>query len=143
MTNAVVVKGLQELFRQFDRVSKEINSGCKTLVRKITKEVAADAKAAAPVGRGMTYKNEKTGKDELIHYKNSIKYTMSKSGLYGWAYAGKKNSNSTRGYIGHLLEYGTVKTAAIPHFFPALEKAKRKFEPGLKAVIASVKGGKV
>lgn len=126
MASTVVVKGLHELFRQFDRVVKEVDSGCKKAMRKITRQVAADAKAAAPRDTG--------------EYRKSIKYTMAKNGLFGWAYAGKKG-DSKRGYIGHLLEFGTVKTKAVPHFLPALDKAKKDFEPELKAVIAAVKGG--
>lgn len=126
MASTVVVKGLQELSRQFDRVLKEVDGGCKKAMRKITRQVAADAKAAAPVDSG--------------EYRKSIKYTMSKNGLFGWAYAGKKG-DSKRGYLGHLLEFGTVKNKAIPHFLPALDKAKKDFEPELKAVIAAVKGG--
>lgn len=123
---SVHVKGLRELSRQFDRVAKEVDSGCKKAMRKITRQVAADAKAAAPVDTG--------------EYRKSIKYTMAKNGLFGWAYAGKKG-DTKRGYLGHLLEYGTVKNKAIPHFLPALDKAKKDFEPELKAVIAAVKGG--
>ncbi len=126
MANTVVVKGLQELSRQFDRVVKEVDGGCKKAMRKITRQVAADAKAAAPRDTG--------------EYRKSIKYTMAKNGLFGWAYAGKKG-DTKRGYLGHLLEYGTVKTKATPHFLPALDKAKKDFEPELKAVIAAVKGG--
>lgn len=128
MANTVVVKGLQELSKQFNRVVKEVDAGCKKTMRKITRQVAADAKAAAPRNTG--------------EYRKSIKYTMAKNGLFGWAYAGKKG-DSKRGYLGHLLEFGTVKMAAIPHFFPALNKAKAEFEPGLKSVIAAVKGGRV
>lgn len=128
MANTVVVKGLQELSRQFNRVVKEVDGGCKKAVRKITRQVAADAKAAAPVDSG--------------EYRKSIKWTMAKNGLYGWAYAGKKG-DTKRGYLGHLLEYGTFKNKAKPHFLPALDKAKKDFEPELKAVIAAVKGGRV
>lgn len=128
MANTVVVKGLQELSKQFDRVLKEVDGGCKKFMRKVTKQVAADAKAMAPVDTG--------------EYRKSIKWTMAKNGLYGWAYAGKKG-DTKRGYLGHLLEYGTVKNKAIPHFLPALDKAKKDFEPELKAVIAAVKGGRV
>jgi HK97 gp10 family phage protein len=126
MANNVVVKGMQKLSKEFDRVLKEVDGGCKKAMRKITRQVAADAKAAAPVDSG--------------EYRKSIKYTMSKNGLFGWAYAGKKG-DSKRGYLGHLLEFGTVKNKAIPHFLPALDKAKKDFEPELKAVIAAVKGG--
>lgn len=132
MANTVVVKGLQELSRQFDRVVKEVDGGCKKFMRRVVKQVSDNAKAAAPVG-------QYPGGGE---YRKSIKWTMAKNGLYGWAYAGKKGE-SKRGYLGHLLEFGTVKMAAIPHFLPALDKAKTEFEPGLKAVIAAVKGGKV
>ena len=128
MANTVVVKGLQELSRQFDRVLKEVDGGCKKFMRKVTKQVAADAKAMAPVDTG--------------EYRKSIKWTMAKNGLYGWAYAGKKG-DTKRGYLGHLLEYGTFKNKARPHFLPALDKAKKDFEPELKAVIAAVKGGRV
>lgn len=128
MANTVVVKGLQELSKQFNRVLKEVDGGCKKFMRKVTKQVAADAKAMAPVDTG--------------EYRKSIKYTMAKNGLFGWAYADKKG-DSKRGYLGHLLEFGTVKNKAIPHFLPALDKAKTEFEPGLKAVIAAVKGGRV
>lgn len=128
MANNVVVKGMQKLSKEFDRVLKEVDGGCKKFMRKITRQVAADAKDAAPVDSG--------------EYRKSIKWTMAKNGLYGWAYAGKKG-DTKRGYLGHLLEFGTVKMAAIPHFFPALNKAKTEFEPGLKAVIAAVKGGRV
>ena len=128
MVNNVVVKGMQKLSKEFDRVLKEVDGGCKKFMRKITRQVAADAKAAAPRNTG--------------EYRKSIKYTMAKNGLFGWAYAGKKG-DTKRGYLGHLLEFGTVKMAAIPHFFPALNKAKTEFEPGLKAVIAAVKGGRV
>lgn len=126
MANTVVVKGLQELSKQFNRVVKEVDGGCKKTMRKITRQLAADAKAAAPRDTG--------------EYRKSIKYTMAKNGLFGWAYAGKKG-DTKRGYLGHLLEYGTVKNKAIPHFLPALDKAKKDFEPELKAVIAAVKGG--
>lgn len=132
MASTVVVKGLQELSRQFDRVVKEVDGGCKKFMRRVVKQVSDNARAAAPVDSG--------------EYRKSIKWTMAKNGLYGWAYAGKKGDskrNSKRGYLGHLLEFGTVKMAAIPHFFPALNKAKTEFEPGLKAVIAAVKGGRV
>ena len=128
MANTVVVKGLQELSKQFDRVLKEVDGGCKKFMRKVTKQVAADAKAMAPVDTG--------------EYRKSIKWTMAKNGLYGWAYAGKKG-DTKRGYLGHLLEYGTFKNKARPHFLPALDKAKKDFEPELKAVIAAVKGGRV
>lgn len=128
MANTVVVKGLQELSKQFNRVVKEVDGGCKKAVRKITRQVAADAKDAAPVDSG--------------EYRKSIKWTMAKNGLYGWAYAGKKG-DTKRGYLGHLLEYGTFKNKARPHFLPALDKAKKDFEPELKAVIAAVKGGRV
>jgi len=128
MASTVVVKGLQELSRQFDRVVKEVDGGCKKFMRRVVKQVSDDAKAMAPVDTG--------------EYRKSIKWTMAKNGLYGWAYAGKKG-DSKRGYLGHLLEFGTVKMAAIPHFLPALDKAKTEFEPGLKAVIAAVKGGRV
>lgn len=127
MASTVVVKGLQELSRQFNRVVKEVDGGCKKFMRKVVKQVSDNAKAAAPVDSG--------------EYRKSIKWTMAKNGLYGWAYAGKKGE-SKRGYLGHLLEFGTVKMAAIPHFLPALDKAKTEFEPGLKAVIAAIKGGK-
>lgn len=124
---SVIVKGLQELSRQFNRVLKEVDAGCKKAMRKITKEVADDARDAAPVSTG--------------EYKKSIRHKMARNGLYGWAYAGKKGKTK-RGYLGHLLEYGTIKMKARPHFLPALDKAKRKFEPELKSVIASVRGGK-
>lgn len=126
MASTVVVKGLQELSRQFDRVVKEVDGGCKKFMRRVVKQVSDDAKAMAPVDTG--------------EYRKSIKYTMAKNGLFGWAYAGKKG-DTKRGYLGHLLEYGTVKNKAIPHFLPALDKAKKDFEPELKAVIAAVKGG--
>ena len=126
MANTVVVKGLQELSRQFNRVVKEVDGGCKKFMRRVVKQVSDNAKAAAPVDSG--------------EYRKSIKWTMAKNGLYGWAYAGKKGE-SKRGYLGHLLEYGTVRTRAIPHFMPALDKARIAFEPALKAAIASVKGG--
>lgn len=142
MAKNVVVRGLQELSKQFDRVVKEVDGGCKKFMRKVTREVAAGAKRAAPVGRGSIFFNEETGQDEVAHYRDSIKWTMSRNGLYGWAYAGKKGKTK-RGYLGHLLEYGTVKTKAYPHFGPALDRVKAQFEPGLKAVIAAVKGGRV
>lgn len=128
MANNVVVKGMQKLSKEFDRVLKEVDGGCKKFMRKVTKQVAADAKAMAPIDTG--------------EYRKSIKYTMAKNGLFGWAYADKKG-DTKRGYLGHLLEYGTVKNKAIPHFLPALDKAKAEFEPGLKSVIAAVKGGRV
>lgn len=128
MANNVVVKGMQKLSKEFDRVLKEVDGGCKKFMRRVVKQVSDDAKAMAPVDTG--------------EYRKSIKYTMAKNGLFGWAYAGKKG-DSKRGYLGHLLEFGTVKMAAIPHFFPALNKAKAEFEPGLKSVIAAVKGGRV
>ncbi|HNW09985.1 MAG TPA: HK97 gp10 family phage protein [Candidatus Rifleibacterium sp.] len=128
MARGVVIKGLKELSRQFDRVIKEVDSGSKKAMRKLVRQVAADAKAAAPRDTG--------------EYRKSIKYTMAKNGLFGWAYAGKKG-DTKRGYLGHLLEYGTVKNRAIPHFLPALAKAKKDFESEIKAVIAAVKGGPV
>lgn len=126
MANSVVVKGLQQLSRNFNRLSQEVNGQCKKVMRRLVKKVADNAKAAAPVDSG--------------DYRRSIKYSMSKNGLFGWAYAGKKG-DSKRGYLGHLLEYGTVKTRAIPHFLPALDKARAAFESEIKSAIAQVKGG--
>jgi len=132
MALGVVIKGFKELSWQFDRVIKEVDSGSKKAMRKLVRQVAADAKAAAPVGQYV-------GGGE---YRKSIKWTMAKNGLFGWAYADKKG-DTKRGYLGHLLEYGTVKNRAIPHFLPALAKAKKDFESEIKAVIAAVKGGPV
>lgn len=122
----VVVKGLQELGRQFNKFNNEMHSELKGVLRQAVKEVAADAKANAPVDSGQ--------------YKNSIKYAVARSGLLGWAYAMRAGKKSKRGYLGHLLEYGTVKTAARPHFGPALDKIKAVFGSRLEQAVKRIRG---
>jgi HK97 gp10 family phage protein len=128
---SVHVKGLKELSKQFDNFNKEMHKELKDTMKEAVKEVAADAKANAP---------EDTGE-----YKRSITSRVSKTGLVGWALASRRKmsddkSVSNRGYLGHLLEYGTVKTKAQPHFGPALDKVKAKFGRMLENAIRRVKG---
>lgn len=123
---SVIVKGLQELSRHFSKFNNEIHREVKNVLKEAVKEVAETAKALAPVDEGL--------------YKKSIKFAVAKSGLIAWAYAGRKTETSKRGYLGHLLEYGTVKNKAQPHMNPALDKAKFTFGQKLERAIGSVRG---
>jgi HK97 gp10 family phage protein len=125
MSNAVIVKGMRELEKQLKQFDKEIHRELKSTLKQTVKEVAADAKANAPTNSG--------------EYKASITSAIARSGLIAWAYASRKN-DSKRGYLGHLLEYGTVKMKARPHFGPALDKAKSAFGARLQAAIKRVRG---
>ena len=126
MANTVVVKGLQELSRQFAKFNNEMHSELKGVLQEAIKEVTADAKANAPVDTGA--------------YRQSIKFAVAKSGLIAWSYASRKGEGVKRGYLGHLLEYGTVKTRAKPHFGPALDKVKADFGRRLERGIGRIRG---
>ena len=122
----VMVKGLQELNRQFTKFGNDMHRELKGEIKQAIKEVATDAKANAPADTG--------------EYKRSIKFAVAKSGLIAWAYAGRKGEGSKRGYLGHLLEYGTVKTKAYPHFGPALDKVKSGFGKRLERAVGRIRG---
>ena len=126
MARSVLVKGMRELSRQFAKFNNEMHSELKGVLKQAVKEVAVDAKANAPSDTGA--------------YKQSITFAVSKSGLIAWAYASRKGEGSKRGYLGHLLEYGTVKTAAQPHFGPALDKVKTDFGARLERAVRSIRG---
>jgi HK97 gp10 family phage protein len=122
-----MVKGLNELEKQMKRFDNEIHKECKKVLRDSVKQVAKEARANAPKDTG--------------EYKKSIKFKVSRSGLIAWAYAGRKGENSKRGYLGHLLEFGTANgQKAQPHFGPALNKAKATFGNELKQGINRVRG---
>lgn len=122
--NAVVVKGMKELEKSLKEFDNMIHKECRELLRDTIKQVAAEAKMNAPVDSGA--------------YRDSIKAAISRRGLVGWAYAQRNAEAARRGYLGHLLEYGTTKTPAQPHFGPALDKAKITFGMKLKAAVAKV-----
>jgi HK97 gp10 family phage protein len=128
---SVHVKGLKELQKQFETFNKEMHQELKSTMKEAVKEVAADAKQNAPEDSG--------------EYKRSITSRVSKTGLVGWALASRRamkdgQETSNRGYLGHLLEYGTFKNKAQPHFGPALDKVKAKFGRMLENAIRRVKG---
>lgn len=123
---SVMVKGMNELSKQLKKFNQEIHSELKGVLHDAIKEVTADAKANAPADTGQ--------------YKKTIKFAVAKSGLIAWSYAGRKGEGGKRGYLGHLLEYGTVKTAAQPHFGPALDKVKSNFGQRLERGISRVRG---
>lgn len=114
--------------------------------------MAAAVKAIAPV---------RTGK-----YRKSINWSVSRSGLMGWVYASRKGKGVKRGsrydthnaedlaynakrkrpkkmpkkgYIGHLLEYGTKKAKARPHWTPVRNYMVMRFGPMLEMAIRTVK----
>lgn len=124
MVPRVVVKGLKGLEKSMKQFDRMLHKECRATLKATIKQVAADAKATAPVNTGC--------------YRKSIKAAMSRRGLVGWAYASRDAKTSKRGYLGHLLEYGTVKTPAQPHFGPALDKAKITFGMKLKAAMQRV-----
>ncbi len=129
MVPTVVVRGIKALDKSMQEFDKMVHDECRETLKTTIKQVAADAKANAPKDTGS--------------YRNSIKAAMSRRGLIGWAYAAKDAEASKRGYLGHLLEYGTVKTPAQPHFGPALDKARMTFGAQLRAAMQRVqpKGG--
>lgn len=122
----VVVKGLNELSKQLRQFNAEMHAELKSTLAAAAKEVATDAKENAPSDTG--------------EYKKTIKFAVAKSGMIAWAYAGRNVEGSKRGYLGHLLEYGTVKTKAQPHFGPALDKVKTNFGHRLEQAVARIRG---
>ncbi len=122
-----IIKGLKGSFAIFDVFSNEVHQACKGVLRDGIKQVAKEAKAAAPV--------------DSREYKRSIKWTVAKSGLIAWAYASRKG-DTKYGYIGHLLEYGTVHAPAKPHWAPAVDRVKAAFGRDLEVAVKSVRGGR-
>ncbi|MBF0406472.1 MAG: HK97 gp10 family phage protein [Candidatus Riflebacteria bacterium] len=127
----VAIKGLNELQKQFRQFSREMHNELKKTLRDNVKQVAKEARNNAPVD---------TGK-----YRDSITSRVSASGVIAWAFADRKKKEGEkgkggRGYIGHLLEYGTKRAKARKHFTPALEKVKAGFGKDLEDAVKRVKG---
>lgn len=132
---SVVVKGLKQLQKQFEQFDKDMHANLKDALKGKIQTVSKEAKEALYKGHGV----------ETEEYKRSISWRVSKTGLIAWAYASRRKMNddksvSNKGYIGHLLEYGTVKTAAIPHFGPAMDRARATFGADLENAVRKVRG---
>jgi len=125
----VIVKGMRELSNQLRAFDKEMHAELKSTLKEAAKEVSVDAKNTLTRPGGID-----TGA-----YKQSISFRVSKSGLIAWAYAKRGKETSQHGYIGHLLEYGTKKNKAIPHFGPALDKMKAVFGGRLEKAVSRVR----
>jgi ribosomal protein S20 len=137
MSQNIAVKGLRELSRQFDQFNRNMHTELKGVVKETIREVAKEAKAAAPVRTG--------------EYKRSIAWAVARSGLIAWAYAQRQKregaGRSKMSYIGHLLEYGTKfnprtgkGNRPYPHFGPAMAKAKALFGARLEAAVGRIRG---
>lgn len=113
----------------FDQFNRNVHTELKAVLKDAVREIAREAKKNAP---------HKSGE-----YRKSIGWSISRSGLIAWAHASRSRDKKDRhkvSYIGHLLEYGTVKMKARPHFGPAVARVKALFGGRLEAAISRVRG---
>lgn len=124
--------GLDRVKRHAKRMLKEVDKTFKPLVQAVAKTAQNKARELAP---------KRTG----AYYRSIV--GIVKSALWGRVMAkrgsgkGGENSGNGHGYLGGLLEYGTVKMAARPHLKIALEYALKVHEKDIERMVNGLLGG--
>jgi HK97 gp10 family phage protein len=124
--------GLEAVKRHARRMAKEVDKTFKPLVQAIAKTAQNKARELAPKRTGAYYRSiygliESAIRGRIVAKRGSGK-------------GGEKGGNG-HGYLGGLLEYGTVKMSARPHLKIALEYALKVHEKDIDRMINGLLGG--
>lgn len=116
----------KEIVKSMKEFTKEVNEAINDEIEITAKAVVKDAKKTAPKRTGKYRKSIKVDKNKIKKNRRNYQNTVYASGkLYRLA---------------HLLEKGHAKRSggrvkAKPHFEPAWEKEKSKFEKRVEEII--------
>lgn len=127
----VKVEGLDRIERATREVQLAVNTELKKALFASAKQVESEAKRSITSGqktgrvykrRSVTHRASAPGEapaSDTGRLVNSINSYLSTDGLYSFVIAG-------RGLVKYaaMLEFGTIKMAARPFMFPALEKSR-------------------
>lgn len=114
------------------RMLKEVNKTFKPLVQAVAKTAEIKARELAPKRTGAYYKSIYGLVESAIRGRLVARRGCGKDG--------EKIGNS-HGYLGGLLEYGTVKMSARPHLKIAIEYALKVHEKDIDRMVNGLLGG--
>ena len=124
--------GYEPVKKHVKRMLKDVDKTFKTLVKAVAKTAETKARELAPKRTGAYYKSiyglvESALRGRIVAKRGSGK-------------GGEKGGNG-HGYLGGLLEYGTVKMSARPHLKIALEYALKVHEKDIDRMMNGIFGG--
>ncbi|MEQ8226793.1 MAG: HK97 gp10 family phage protein [Rhodospirillales bacterium] len=122
------VSGLREVETALTRLGPELAEQVgDTAVRAMSKPIIEEAKHRAP-------------RDTGDYATKGIGYAKDKADSRDGRRAGKVGATGAGRFIAHLLEFGTSKAAAKPHFRPALDsRANDAIRAGAEALARGLK----
>lgn len=157
----VVIKGVKDVIHGLDVFHAKVDNALRKTLMEAAEDIHRAVKAIAPVDTGKYKKSihwtiARSGLIAWVYASRKSKgvirgsrYDTNKSLAVDMSYVRKrkrkrKTKLAKNGYIGHLLEYGTmykgrVHSKPIPHWTPARNYMRIKFGPMLEIAIKSVK----
>lgn len=137
--------GLQkaEIDRFFYKLDRTYFKVWRREIKKSLMSISRRVKKTVPVSKRLTERQIKKGR-RSGDFRRSIKWELGRKFLGGWIFSAHSGDPTRRGYIGHLLEYGTrsKKQKEGKYFHPAREAEMPVLLRNLKAASAAIKSGK-
>lgn len=116
---------LDKLADSLDEAKDEARKAAKQVVAKGALNIKKDARRRI------------SGHVHLPHYPSSITYDL-EAIPDGWQAEIGPDKRRRQGPLGNILEYGTARTAPMPHLGPAADAEAPKFARALEDAIAKV-----
>lgn len=124
--------GYEPVKKHVNKMLKDVDKTFKPLVQAVAKTAQNKARELAPKRTGAYYKSIYGLAESAIRGRIVAKRGSGKGG--------EKGGNG-HGYLGGLLEYGTIKMAARPHLKIALEYALKVHEKDIDRMVNGLLGG--
>lgn len=118
--------GLDELLREFRDAPRALQRETKAVIKRTAVEIKRDAIQRVRAGTS-------AGRSYLPHYPKSITFDLEDSGMT--AIIGP-DSSMLQGGMGRGVEFGSARTAPIPHMLPAADKQD---EPMRRYLLAALR----
>lgn len=124
--------GYEPVKKHVNKMLKDVDKTFKPLVQAVAKTAQNKARELAPKRTGAYYKSIYGLVESAIRGRIVAKRGSDKGGEKG---------GDGHGYLGGLLEYGTIKMAARPHLKIALEYALKVHEKDIDRMVNGLLGG--
>jgi len=141
--SGIVCEGLTraDINKFFHKINKTHFKAWKGTLKKSMINISRKTKKTVPVSK-KSRRAKQGGRPG--DFKRSIKWKVGRKILVGWVYSSLHDNTTKRGYIGHLIEYGTrsKKQKKGKYFEPAREAEIPVLLRNIKAVCDKIRTGK-
>ena len=128
MSEHIIITGIEQVERMF------IDSP-KALDRNLQLAVAVNARKVQLAARRLS-----SGHPRWVHYPRTITYDVTQVADRVEAEIGPDKSLKGQAPYGAIVEFGTPRTAPIPHLAPALEQNADDLERGISIAVMQALG---